>query len=590
MSDLHFRLDLRAPERRRILVSLELDPNCLGPVARTAPDEFELFLPTWTPGSYLVREYARHLGPVRAVEPRSGRALAVRKSSKNRYRVSGIQRGERVRIDYDVYAHELTVRTSDLTAEHAYWNHACVLLWPVGERRLGANVEVAMPRNWNLVGRLGPTIENGLARYALPDLDTAIDTPMLAGTFSTHEVLARGVRHVLALDGVDGARIEPRFLDDVKKIVEHAADVFDGTLPYRDYTFLCLFTDNGYGGLEHADSTTLLATRTALAGGKGYHEFLGLLAHELFHAWNVKRMRPAELWDYDYEVENLTPMLWLAEGWTAYYDDLICRRAKLISVDDYLAIVSKNLTAMWSGAGRFRQSLAESSFDAWIRYYRPDENTRNSTQNYYGNGAIAATVLDLTIRRATKGAKCLDDAIRSLYRETYGAGRGYRLDDVERCLSQAAGTDLAPLLASLTRGPLDPEFGELLAAFGLRLEPVDRDRPYLGFALESGATRVASVTDDSPAHAAGIAPGDEVIALDGLRASSDRWTDLVRSVVAVGRPLRVLVATRGVVRERVVTPSEMPRMGVRLVPVREVDEATAKLREGWLGTDLVANA
>ena len=587
MSDLHFRLDVRAPEQRRIVVSLEADRDRLA-FAPGVEDAADFFLPTWTPGSYLIREYARHLGPVHAFDAMSGTALRVEKTAKNRFRVHGLHGVARVRIDYWAYAHELTVRTCDVTAEHAYWNHACILLWPVGKKSLSATVAVDMPDDWTIAGGCDVVARPGRAHYSLKDLDTAIDSPFLAGLLHTMQLDVRGVPHVLALDGVDGARIEERFERDVRTVIERCADVFDGSFPYPRYTFLCLFADSGYGGLEHSDSTTLLSPRTALAGGKNYQEFLGLLAHELFHAWNVKRMRPAELWDYDYEVENLTPMLWLAEGWTAYYDDLICRRAQLVTTDEYLAIVAKNMTALWSGMGRFRQSLADASFDAWIRYYRPDENTRNSTQNYYGNGALAAMTLDLTIRKATHGARNLDDAIRALYRDTFGNGRGYQLQDIERALSAAAGTDIAPLLASLTRGPLDPDFAPLLAEFGIKLEAIDRDRPYLGFGLEGGSTRVASVTDDSPAYFGGIAPGDEVIALEGLRATSDRWSDLVRSVAVIGKPLRVLVATRGVIRERFVTPIEMPRLGVRLTVDRNASEQANALRIGWIGADAPA--
>ena len=584
MSDLNFRFDLRAPEQRRIVVTLQVDREHLAPASDGA-DAADFFLPTWTPGSYLIREYAKHLGPVHATDLVTAEPLRVEKTHKNRFRVHGIAGVKRLRLDYWVYAHELSVRTCDVTSEHAYWNHACVLLWPVGKKKLTAEVTVDLPEGWSVAGGCPFASRPGQAHYAMPDLDAALDAPFLAGHLQTIDVEARGVWHQLALDGVDGARIEGKFTHDVRTVIEKCADVFDGSFPYPRYTFLCLFADSGYGGLEHADSTTLLSPRTALSGGKAYQEFLGLLAHELFHAWNVKRMRHAELWDYDYEVENLTPMLWLAEGWTAYYDDLVCRRAHLLTIDDYLAIVAKNMTALWSGMGRFRQSLHDASFDAWIRYYRPDENTRNSTQNYYGNGALAAMVLDLTIRKATGGARNLDHAIRALYRETFEQGRGYRLDDVERCLSQAAGKDIAPLLAELTRGPLDPDFQPLLAEFGIKMDLIDRDRPYLGFGLDGGTTRVQNVTDDSPAFFGGIAPGDEVIALEGLRVTSDRWSDVMKSVAVVGQPMRVLVATRGVIRERMVTPIAMPKLGVRLTIDRAAAPDAAMLREGWLGGD-----
>ncbi|MGE3173369.1 MAG: M61 family metallopeptidase [Planctomycetota bacterium] len=583
MSDLVFRLDVRAPERRRIVVELEVDRTALAPAADGAT---EFFLPTWTPGSYLIREYARHLGPVCASDAATGAAVPCVKSRKNRYRVDLPAGVQRLRLRYDVYAHELTVRTSDVTDRHAYWNHACVLLWPVDRPDAAADVAVRVPPGWDCCG--GVPVEragDGAFSYRLADLDTAIDSPMLAGAFERLELDVLGVRHVLALDDHGPVRPVESFAADVRHIVERAAAVFGDALPYPHYTFLCLFAQSGYGGLEHRDSTTLLSPRSVLAGGKGYRDFLGLLAHELFHAWNVKRMRPEELWRYDYENETHTSMLWLAEGWTAYYDDLLCRRAGAFSVAQYLEQIERNLGGLWSGAGRFRQSLAESSFDAWIRYYRPDENTRNQTQNYYGNGALAAMALDLTIRDATDGARSLDDVLRRLWQTTWERGRGYRREDVAACLSEVAGRDLGPMLRELTEGPLDPDFDRLLQLVGIRIEADDADRPWFGLALENGRTQVASVTDDSPAHASGIAPGDELLALDGLRVRSDCWTDVVNATAQIDRPLRVLTASRGLIVERTLVPSKPPRSKVRLVLADEIDARTASLRRGWLGDD-----
>jgi predicted metalloprotease with PDZ domain len=592
---LQFTFDVRHPQRRRIVVILEAECAVLAAGAPAAPEPrqdgvlaIEFFVPTWTPGSYLIREYARQFGPVRAFDAATGTALACRKTAKNRYLVEAPRLTRRVRLEYWVYAHELTVRTADVTPDHAYWNHACVALWPVGRTDLGAHVEVLAPPDWDCAAGL-PVRSTGAGRFEFtaPSLDALVDAPLLLGKFTKLQRVISGVTHVVALDGLGAARVHERFLDHVQRIVEQAQAVFGGELPYSDYLFLALFADSGYGGLEHADSTTLLNPRTAMLRGKSYQEFLGLLAHELFHAWNVKRMRPVELWRYDYEAENLTPMLWLAEGWTAYYDDLLLRRARLSSADEYLALVAKNMASLWTSVGRFRQSLAESSFDAWIRHYRPDENTRNATQNYYGNGALAALVLDLTIRRATAGARSLDHAIAALYRETLH--RGYSFDDVARCVSTAAGTDLEALLRALTHGPLDPDFEPLLADFGIAMQPIERDRPYLGFSLDAGRSTVSTVTDDSPAFEAGIAPGDEIIALDGIRVTSERWADVLDSVAAPGRPLRLLTASRGLVRERTLTPLPAPRNAVRLVVKDDVAPAVERLRATWLGRDLTAD-
>jgi predicted metalloprotease with PDZ domain len=588
LADLRFKLDVRHPERRRIEVELELDRSCFGSDGPpTAAFTGTLFLPTWTPGSYLVREFSRHLSAVVAVDAETGTPLACRKVTKNRFAITLAAGCARARVRYSVYAHELSVRTADLTSDHAYWNHACVLLWPLGQTKASARLEVMIPAGWSLASPLPREMESATAiTLRAADLDEAMDAPCLAGRFHRLDWQIGKVPHSVVLDGLGNVVAPAQLLDDLNRIIACAAEVFGGDLPYRQYLFLCLFAESGHAGLEHRDSTTLLSARTAMRPGKDYQEFLGLAAHEFFHVWNVKRMRPQELWSYDYEVENYTPMLWLAEGFTAYYDDLICRRANVLSVDDYLALLSKNLTTVLGARGRFRLSLADSSFDAWIRLYRPDENTRNSSQNYYGNGAVAALCLDLAIRRASDGKRSLDDAMRELYRTTYGAGRGYRREDVTACLSRTAGTELGDLLTSLIDGPLDPPLTKALAHFGVRLVNKDQDRPYLGLTFENGGTVVASVTDEGPAATAGIAPGDEILALDGVRVTAERWQDVFQTVACPDRPLPVLLASRGLIAHRTVTPTNTPIGTVALELEPTVDAPTLRRRSDWLATTI----
>jgi predicted metalloprotease with PDZ domain len=369
-------------------------------------------------------------------------------------------------------------------------------------------------------------------------------------------------------------------LSDLRSIVETAAAVFGGELPYASYLFLCLFAADGHGGLEHADSTTLLMSRTSLSSEKGYREFLSLAAHELFHSWNVKRMRPVEFWTYDYETENYTELLWLIEGWTAYYDDLLCLRAGLISRSDYLAIIAKNITTMLAAPGRYQLTLQESSLDAWIRLYRPDANTRNSSQNYYVNGAIAAMCLDLLVRRKT-GTQCLDDVLRELYVATFGRNRGYTMDDVLAAVRKIAGDEAVRALLDLVAKSLEPDLKLLLADFGIRLVAREADRPHLGITFETGSTTVATVTAGAAAFLAGIAPGDEVLAIQNLRVDAARWSDVFQTTAKVDAPLEVLLSRRGVVTRC----TAVPRRGPGTI-VLEVDESATQsrqtLRDRWL--------
>lgn len=587
MSDLDYSIDARLPGRRELTLELRFRPASLPVQVVGGVRTIDLFVPVWTPGSYLVREYSRHFGPVTATT-RKGQRLPCEKLAKNRYRILLANDEGSVCVRWTVYAHELSVRTADVTAEHAYWNHACLLLWPVGGEALRAQITVMFPSGWQLAsgadcvagtGKMPP----GEMRVAFPPrtLDEVLDAPVLIGRFRRHDWVTLGVPHAIVLDGLAGVEPCATLVDDLQAIVQEAARVFGGQLPYRRYVFLCLLTAAGHGGLEHADSTTLLASRTALIGGDAYREFLALAAHELFHAWNVKRMRPAEFWRYDYERENYTGFLWLIEGWTSYYDDLLCLRAGISDRAQYLAAMAKNIEAMINAPGRRQQSLRESSFDAWIRFYRPDENTRNSSQNYYRNGAVAAMCLDLHLRLATAGTRCLDDVLRHLYAATYGSARGYLLADVHEALASVAGPSAVELLSALVDGPFDPPIAELLAPFGVGLVRRDSGRPQLGVNFESDSLVVSSVTAGTAADEGGLHPGDEILAVEGLRVRSANWQEIWLAVARADAPVRVLYSRRGVVGELSVRPQPSP--GTVALEVRAGLSATeTQLLDGWL--------
>lgn len=589
MPTIDYRIDATQASPRELEVTVEFDLEPLPGSANDSARRVVLFLPTWTPGSYLIREYARHLGTVRAVDATTGAEVPCRKVGKNRFELLLTTSVQRVRATYAVYAHELSVRTADLTAEHAFWNHACILLWPVGAPHLSARIAVDHPADWALACSLPqtssePDAERRSVRRTVllaTNLDAAMDAPCLVGRFQRQDWSIDGVPHGVVLDGLAGIVARPTLVADLTRVVHSARAVFGGDLPYASYLFLCLFTAEGHGGLEHTDSTTLLASRTAFASDKGYREFLSLAAHELFHAWNVKRMRPAEFWTYDYEQENYTQFLWLIEGWTAYYDDLLCQRAGFTTREEYLALLAKSMQAMLTAPGRHRLSLRESSFDAWIRLYRPDENTRNSSQNYYVNGSIAALCLDLAIRRATNGDRCLDDVIREIYRVTFAAGRGYTLADVHACLTRIAGESTVYVLERLVAGGLDPDLPATMTSVGVRVVVRDSERPHLGITFESGGTRIGAVSRGSPAHTAGLAPGDEILALQDLRVDAARWQEVLDATGRVDQPLTVLLARRGVVSRCTVTPQRGPgTLALELEPAPDAQQR--RLLDGWL--------
>ena len=549
------------------------------------PRAVEFFLPAWTPGSYLIREYAKHLGDFRPVDTGSDSALRWRKSAKNRFRIELPEACEQLRITYTLYAHELSVRTSDLTDRHAFLSGASVFLWPVGiGNDADVTVQVRVPDSWDvqtsLVGASGATGEFELRAGGLDEL---IDSPILAGEFEILSFDALGKPHHFILDGLEGLAPRASLVDDTIAIIEHAAAIFGGSVPYEEYKFLCMFADAGRGGLEHLTSSALLAPRTTFGPAKEYRDFMGLIAHEFFHVWNIKRMRPVELWEFDYENENYTELLWVAEGFTAYFDDHLCRRSGVLSVSQYLEIVASGITELHRTPGRHRQSLCEASFDAWIRLYRPDEDTRNSTLSYYGNGALAAMCLDLRIRDETDGERSLDDVVSLLYRETYEQGRGYTFDDVEQTLRSVSGVDLGDLLESLVRKPLDPDFGKALAPFGVELrEKCTTPSAYLGVHFKAGTTTLSSLLEDGPADLAGLMPQDELLALEDLRVTSDTWSKVFDETAEADRPLEVLLCRRGRILTADVIPTNRPEGSLTLVVADDSTERQDRLRRGWL--------
>ena len=571
-----------------VQVQVSLD-HCPAAVQGTATGhQLHVFLPTWTPGSYLIREYARHLSRVAAFDAVGGHPLVCRKHTKNRFVVELAPTVREVRLVYSVYAHELTVRTADLTDAHAFWNHACVVLLPVATRRLPIRLRVRCPASWQAACSLAPASSDEptpagtrMVAFQAEDIDTLCDSPVLLGELTTLSWSSFGIEHAMVVEGQHGVALPATLARDLQAIVQASCDLFGGPPPYSSYRFLTLLAADGHGGLEHAEGSVLLAGRASLHQPDGYREFSSLAAHELLHAWNVKRMRPSSFWEYDYERENYSELLWLVEGWTAYYDDLVCVRAGVWSESDYLEQLAKNINAVLAGPGRLRLSLAESSHDAWIRLYRPDENTKNSSQNYYGNGALAALCIDLAIQRATQGKQSLDDVLRAIYRETFGLGRGYLHDDVRRLVRETGGEAVAELMDTLVHGQLDPDLPTLLRPHGLACHWRDQDRAYLGVQFEANSTLVASVVRESPAWHGGLLPGDEVLALGSLRVTAARWAEIVRVACTIDSPCQVLVSRRGVVQSLAVTPRRSPGTLVIELDPHATPEAK-EMRGRWL--------
>ncbi|MCL5067713.1 MAG: peptidase M61, partial [Thaumarchaeota archaeon] len=411
-------------------------------VKNVVSDRLRFSMPVWTPGSYLVREFGRNVLDFQAIDAVTGIRLATSKDSKSTWIVE-TSGSRKLLVRYKVYAQEYTVDTSYLDDLHAVINGGSVFMYVEGHENENILLSIDKKEDWKEIstGLESVTSEKSLPTFSAPDYDTLIDSPIEIGNQKVYSFLVGGVEHRVS---IYSKRIfdHAALISDIKKIVESTVAV-TGHIPYKRYTFLIDFTDEKYGGLEHLNSTHCMASFFKLEPPQEYKQLLSLFSHEFFHAWNVKRMRPEGLGPFNYSSETYTKSLWVAEGITSYYDDLLLRRAGIYTVSEYLDAFCSNVNLMVSLDGSKWQSAEEASFDAWVKHYRQNENSLNALCSYYTQGAIIGWMLDLEIIRRTKSAKKLDDVIRLVYERTYlNENRSYRDEEFRAACNEIAGADV----------------------------------------------------------------------------------------------------------------------------------------------------
>jgi predicted metalloprotease with PDZ domain len=564
----------------------------------------ELMMPVWTPGSYVVREFSRNVEALAAAGS-PGEALPIRKSAKNRWR---IETGGRpwITVRYRVYGHEMSVRTNFIDASFALLNGAATFLTPVGELGRPHEVEVVPPAAWKSVITPLPGLSGGSGHtFRAPDFDTLVDSPIYAGNPEVHEFEVAGKKHLLVDEGGEGVWNGARAAADLERLVREEI-AFWGFAPYPRYIFYNLLTEEG-GGLEHKDSTVLMSSRYRARTREGRIDWLGLAGHEMFHAWNVKRLRPVELGPFDYEHEVYTESLWVAEGLTSYYDDLLIARAGLMRRDDYLKRLSKQIDALEAGPGRLVQPLATASYDAWIKYYRRDENFANTGVSYYTKGAIVGFLLDAEIRRATHGKKSLDDAMRLAY-QRFSGEHGYTPEALRKTFEEVAGTDLGPFLSQAVETAQELDYRPALDWFGLRFTDYkdEKDEKEAGGGnggadkegaeaapkepaadvgveteVEKGRLIVTVVRRGGPGYQAGINAGDEILALGDYRVTPEAWKERLKGY-RPGEKDTLLVSRRDRLTRLPITFGEKPARKWKLeVNPKATPEQKAHLAD-WL--------
>jgi predicted metalloprotease with PDZ domain len=588
-------------------------------VAHPDPAGQRFALPAWIPGSYMIRELARHVLGAEAAS--RGRRVALRKLDKHTWvaaRVSGP-----LALRWRVYAFDLSVRGAFLDTERGFFNGPCVFPRVLGQEHRACEVDIQAPRGaayrgWRVATSLRrvEAAAKGFGRYSAGDYDELIDHPVEMGTFAHAHFVACGVPHEIAIAGRHRADLE-RLARDFERLTSAHIRLWHGPgagtrggarPPMERYVFLVHALDEGYGGLEHRASTALVCARDELpvpgeTPGDGYRGFLGLASHEYFHTWNVKRIKPAAFTPYDLERENYTTLLWAFEGITSYYDDLMLVRSGLIGEREYLEILGRSLTSLARTPGREVQTVAEASFDAWIKYYRQDENSPNALVSYYLKGSLVALALDLLLRSRTHGTRSLDDVMRALWQIHGRTGVGVPEGGIERVAQSVAGFPLRRFFDLALRSTDPLPLPRLLAAFGIRVvrrpaesagdrggrspsKPLTALRRRAAFGARTTndtlGANIANVYTDGAAERAGLCAGDVIVAIDGLRVTG-AGIDARLERCRPGQRLEVQAFRRDRLIAREVTLLPAPADTCHLEIDAGASPAARRLRERWLG-------
>ena len=587
---IHYRIDPAQTHARLYQVTLTVAAPAAGQ---------ELSLPVWIAGSYLVREFSKNLQSLRASQ--GDKAVALAQLDKHRW-LAQCQSGTPLVLSYEVAAYDNSVRTAWLDGARGFFNATSLCLRVLGQEDEAHVLEVLQPpalAHWSLATGLAPEQVNaaGFGRYRARDYDELADCPVEMGAFWSASFSACGVPHRFIVAGAapsfDGARL----VRDAQRICEEAIRFWHGEErpPFDGYLFMLNAVHDGYGGLEHRNSTALICARRDLPrlgqsdkeiqASEGYTTLLGLISHEYFHTWNVKRLRPAEFARYDYARENYTELLWFFEGFTSYYDDLLLRRAGLLDHAGYLKLLTKTINQVLQTPGRRVQSVAQASFDAWVKYYRQDENTPNATVSYYTKGALVALCLDLALRR--DGRTQLDEVMRALWQRCDGGPMAEA--DLLAVLQQLSGRDWAGEIAQWVHGTEELPLAELLGAHGITLqaEPAQTAQRLGLRVAENGGIQVKTVLHGGAAEAAGFMAGDEWLALEaqGQAWRLHRLDELALYAGGATEVTAIVARDRRLLR----LPLALPAAGPSADTVRlDVQDAAAAQR--WLGAAQAATA
>ncbi len=536
-------------------------------------------MPVWTPGSYMVREYAKNVDRVTAEVP-GGKILSIEKINKNSWKVDSSGQSN-ICFRYRVYCNDHTVRTSEINSDHAFLSNAGIFMFVRGLEDKRCVLKIELPPEWKKIST--GMEEESKNIYAAENYDVFIDSPIEIGNQKILEFEIRGIKHFICLYG-KGNYNDEKLKNDFKTIAEEEIRLLGGDIPYKSYTYIIHLVEKGGGGLEHLNSFVVQMVRWNFTDEKLYKKFLGLVSHEFFHLWNVKRIRPAALGPFDYDKENHTKSLWVAEGWTSYYDNLILRRCGLIDNKEYFEFIDVEVNDVMRFEGRSNQSLAESSFDTWIKFYRKDENFSNSQVSYYTKGALVSMMLNIKIIISTNAEKSLDDALRMLYDDyKKDSTKGFSDERIKEVCQTVCGRSLDEFWEKYINGVAELPLGSYLADCGLELIN-ENESAECSLDIESntdnGKFIITKVHAGGTAYESGLNAKDEIIAINGMRTDQNSVKILLKDHSA-GNVINVLISRDGLIREmEVKLLKSLPKFCIK--ESNSKTEQQIKFLEKWL--------
>ncbi|MEW8379922.1 MAG: PDZ domain-containing protein [Candidatus Thiodiazotropha taylori] len=595
-----YRLKLDAPQSHIFEVELTIhNPD---------PDGQMVYLPAWIRGSYLIRDYARHIVSIEANA--DGEPLILSKLDKQSWKIEPVTQS--ITINYQIYAWELTVRSAHFDNTHAYFNGPALFLAVSGQELMPCRLEIVAPKfklqnEWRVAFSMKPEQidEQGFGTYQADDYETLIDCPGEIGDYSESQFEVAGCNHRFVVSGVKRFDHE-KLGSHLARICEKQVELF-GELPVQDYLFLLRVVNDGYGGLEHKNSTSLIFPRDDLPAKRdtkitsGYRRLLALCSHEYFHLWNVKRITPEVFLEQSTQQEVYTRQLWVFEGITSYYDELMLVRSGVISKQDYFEMLAETVTRVMRGSGRFKQTLEESSFDVWTKFYKQDENAPNAIVSYYAKGTLFALLLDLTIRLQSNGRFSLDQVMREMWLRYGKQGKGVPENGIEKVVADVTSLDLQSLFDLGLRSTAELPLTDCLSEFGvaMKLLPAkssddkggvlgDKEREqqsYTGIGAKwtskNSGIKVQQVFDGGAAQNAGISAGDEIVAVDGLRMSAKQFENYILDTDADDQ-IEVHLFRRDQLMSLVLQPQQAAFDTCYFDLTEPSDEAVKQRQSDWL--------